>query len=685
MKTATTDFRPPDAAPDTTAPETAAAVAEVFARVAAGYPLLVLDTAEERRWVAALSDAAEGAGKAVSVWSAAAGVHPADLDPPGEPELTDLAAFLRALPAAEGDTLHVLVDAGPHLADPLCARLLREALPTLAAEGSAVALLAAATPLPDSLRGDAADVELPPPGPAELAAELAAAADLAGAAPPAGSADRLVNAARGLTRDAARRAFTLALSSGDDDPLDAVVNEKRRLVRGGDLLEFRGLDERTDAIGGLQNLKAWLAKRAAAFSPEAQARGVPAPRGVLLLGVQGCGKSLTARVAARILGFPLVRLDVAALLAGEVGRSEANLRRALASVAAIAPAVLWLDELEKGFAGSAGDGGGASDSTAAVRRMVGTLLTWMEDRPAPVFVAATANAVDALPPELLRRGRFDELFFIDLPNDVERRDVLDVHFTRGGLDPEQFDLTELADLSEGHSGAELAEAVTTALIEAHTDGRAPAQDDFKKAIEETVPLSVTMEDQIFALREWAKTRCRPATPDSRVLRMLEKEKRLGHDAEAPGDELPSHARLAAGGQVRAAITEYLTTNGGASFAELCGALGPHTAVAGPLGLALKSNPNAVVWAGLDEAFAAELAKLVESRRVYLHPAAAGDHPEDSRPHLPAHEDRPAAGPAPDRPFWRPVKLKTIPRPAAEGRGGGGTDYGKLTRVRLAKR
>ena len=667
-----------DAPPEVGPPETAAAVAEIFARVAAGYPLLTLDSGEERRWLAALDAAAEPAGKRVSVWSAAGGVRPFDFTTSEEPRRADFGEFLAHLPDAEGNTLHVLLDAGPHLADPLNARRLREALPALAAEGSAVALLSARTAVPDSLDADAATVDLPPPGPGELAAELDAAADLAGAAPPDAERTRLVNAARGLTRDAARRAFTLALKDRADDPLDAVVNEKRRLVKGGDLLEFRGLDERSDAVGGLQNLKEWLRKRAAAFAPEAQARGVPAPRGVLLLGVQGCGKSLTARVAARILGFPLVRLDVAALLAGEVGKSEANLRRALASVAAIAPAVLWLDELEKGFAGSAGDGGGASDSTAAVRRMVGTLLTWMEDRPAPVFVAATANAVDALPPELLRRGRFDELFFIDLPNEYERRDVLRVHLARGGLDPEGFDLTALADASEGHSGAELAEAVTTARIDAHTDGREPTQGDLAKAVEDTVPLSVTMEDQIFALREWAKTRCRPATPDSRVLRMLEKERRLGHDAEEPGDALPDYARLAEGGQVRAAVTEFLTVNGGARFDELVRALAPHADVAGDFALALPAVPNAVVWAGLSESFAGEVAKLAESKRVHLHPCAAGEHGPDGPP-LPAHEDRPAAGDPPDRPFWRPVRLKTIPRP------GGGAGYGQLKRVRLAKR
>ena len=198
-------------------------------------------------------------------------------------------------------------------------------------------------------------------------------------------------------------------------------------------------------------------------------------------------------------------------------------------------------------------------------------------------------------------------------------------------------------------------------------------------MEETVPLSVTMEDQIFALREWAKTRCRPATPDSRVLRMLEKERRLGHDKEeaTPGD---AWARLAAAGQVRAAITEFLAAKDGATFPELLSALGPHAEVAGPLALALKRRRNAVIWNGLSEAFAAELVKLVDSRRVYLHPATAEEHPDGSAPHLPAFDGwDDSAGDPPERPHWQPALLKTIPRPAAP------PHFAKLARVKLAKR
>jgi len=674
--------------------QTAAAVEEVLARVLSGYPLLVLETPEERRWVAALADAAPDAGWNVRLWSAAAGDRPVDGhsengapgdeesvdDVPGDgadPRLADPKKFLASLRSAEDRTLHLMVDPGPHLIDPVCARLLREALPTLAKKKSAVLLIALRTPLPDSLESEAAAVDLPPPTSEELTADLNAAAHDSGrSAPSAEAASRLVNAARGLTRESAKRAFALALAEGGDDPLGAVVNEKRRLVSGGDLLEFRGLDESADAVGGLHNLKEWLRKRAAAFSPEAAARGVPAPRGVLLLGVQGCGKSLTARVAARILGFPLVRLDVAALMASEQGQSEKNLRQALASVSAIAPAVLWLDELEKGFAGTTGDG---TTNEAAVRRMTGTLLTWMEDRPAPVFVTATANAVEALPPELLRRGRFDELFFIDLPNEYERQEILRVHLARGEQDPDAFDLEELTEVSDGYSGAELAQAVTSALIDAHTDGRAPTQADFKKAIEETVPLSVTMEDQIFALREWCRDRARPATPDSRVLQMMERERKRGGDAEGDdGPDGPAWGRLAAGGQVRAAITEYLTDRDGGTFPELIDALAPHAPVSGPLALALKANPNAVIWSGLDETFAAEIAKLVDNRRVYLHPTTADAHPPGSAPKLTAWEDD-GEGTPPDGPHWRPVALKTIPR------AGGSGDYARLRRVRLSKK
>ncbi|MFH5805743.1 AAA family ATPase [Alienimonas sp. DA493] len=654
--------------PDTPTNLTAQAVADVFARVRCGYPLLALDTPEERRWVDALSAAADAEGYSVTTWSAA-------------DKGFNMVGHLRALrDDPPSRTLVLLFDAGPYLTNPTRARLLREALPGLAERQSAALLIAHRTPLPSSLESDAATVDLPQPGSEELTEDLRAAAAAAGRdAPDEALTTRLVNAARGLTRESARRAFTLALSdsAGGDDPLAAVVNEKRRLVSGGDLLEFRGLDESADAVGGLQNLKEWLAKRAAAFSPEAAARGVPAPRGVLLLGVQGCGKSLTARVAARILGFPLVRLDVAALLASEQGESEKNLRRALASVAAIAPAVLWLDELEKGFAGAVGEGGA---SEAAVRRMTGTLLTWMEDRPAPVFVAATANSVDALPPELLRRGRFDELFFIDLPNEYERRDILRVHLTRGGQDPTGFDVEELAEAAEGHSGAELAQAVTTALIDAHTDGRTPTQADLKRAIEETVPLSVTMEDQIFALREWCRTRTRPATPDSRVLRMMDQERRRGGDAEGEaGPDGPAWGRLAAGGQTRAAITEFLAAKDGATFPTLCEALAPYAPVAGPLALALKAHPTSVVWAGLDETFAAEIARLVENRRVYLHPADADDHPPGTAPKLPIFQDDGDEATPPDGPHWRPVVLKTLPRPGAPA------EFARLTRVRLAKK
>ena len=197
-----------------------------------------------------------------------------------------------------------------------------------------------------------------------------------------------------------------------------------------------------------------------------------------------------------------------------------------------------------------------------------------------------------------------------------------------------------------------------------------------------MPLSVTMEDQIFALREWCRTRARPATPDSRVLRMMERERKAGGEVEAPADG-PAWGRLAAGGQVRAAITEFLAAKDGATFPALIAALEPFAPVAGPLALALKATPQAVVWAGLDEAFAAEIAKLVENRRVYLHPAPAADHPPGSAPKLPAFEDAgdPGADAAepPDGPHWRPVILKTLPRP------GNRPEYARLTRVRLAKK
>jgi SpoVK/Ycf46/Vps4 family AAA+-type ATPase len=258
----------------------------------------------------------------------------------------------------------------------------------------------------------------------------------------------------------------------------------------------------------LGELKRWLADRRRAFSDEARRFGVPVPRGLLLLGVQGCGKSLSAKAVAREWHFPLLRLDLASAFSSG-GRPEALIREAVQVAESVAPAVLWIDEIEKGFAVT------AEDTTAT--RVLGSFLTWLSEKRSPVFVVATANDVKGLPPELLRRGRFDDLFFVDLPTQSERAEVLSIHLARHSRDPLQFDLEALSLASERLTGAELEQVVTAALYSAFAAGREVMDTDLLRAIEETVPIYETYEERIKDLRDWSRGRARPASVDGRIV------------------------------------------------------------------------------------------------------------------------------------------------------------------------
>ena len=273
--------------------------------------------------------------------------------------------------------------------------------------------------------------------------------------------------------------------------------------------------ERPEDLGGLEGFKAWMAERALAFAPDARRFGLPAPRGVLLLGVQGCGKSLASKVAATQLGVPLVRLDLPRVLGAGEGAEE-NLARALEAAEVNAPMALWVDEIEKAFAGSGPGQGG--DARAA--RLLGAFSTWLQERRRPVFVVATANDVTRLPPELLRRGRFDELFFVDLPDLEARKAILAVHLRRRGRDPERFDLQALAQLCADYSGAELEQVVVGGLHRAYALGRELETQDLRRVAQDLVPLYRTYEENIKALREWARGRARTAGREGAVVELF---------------------------------------------------------------------------------------------------------------------------------------------------------------------
>lgn len=323
--------------------------------------------------------------------------------------------------------------------------------------------------------------------------------------------ERLLQAALGLTLGEAENVFAKIIVkderlSGDD--VNEVFAEKQQIIRKSGLLDYYATDENFANVGGLSVLKEWLDKRAVAFTAEAREFGLPAPKGILMLGVQGCGKSLCAKAVSSLWQLPLLRFDMGRMFNSLVGSSEENVRRAIAVAESVAPAILWVDEIDKAFAGSQGSGMTDGGTTA---RVFGTFLTWLSDKTAPVFVVATANDISQLPPELMRKGRLDEIFFVDLPSETEREEIFRIHLAKRKRDPKYFDLKSLAVCSGEYSGAEIEEAIISALYDAFSAQQELATEHILHALRETVPLSKTMDEQINRLRSWANGRARNAS------------------------------------------------------------------------------------------------------------------------------------------------------------------------------
>ena len=305
-----------------------------------------------------------------------------------------------------------------------------------------------------------------------------------------------------LPRSSSRRNGSLV------EDVNEVFAEKQQIIRKSGLLEYYATEENFGRIGGLTILKDWLNKRALAFTKEARAFGLPAPKGILMLGVQGCGKSLCAKAVSNQWQLPLLRFDMGRMFGSLVGSSEENVRRAIAVAESVAPAILWVDEIDKAFAGSQGSGATDGGTTA---RVFGTFLTWLSEKTAPVFVVATANDISQLPPELLRKGRLDEIFFVDLPSREERVEMFRIHIQKRGRDPACFNLEALAEASKDFSGAEIEEAINSALYDAFYTQGDISDDHLLTALAETVPLARTMDEQINRLRSWAEGRARNAS------------------------------------------------------------------------------------------------------------------------------------------------------------------------------
>ncbi|MGC1498427.1 MAG: AAA family ATPase [Terriglobales bacterium] len=426
---------------------------------------------------------------------------------------TDPVQALANMESMTVEAVFILKDFHRHLDNPVVVRRLRDVGQKFSANRRTLILTAPTIEMPPELASLVEFLDLPLPDQPRLreiiretytrmagnhTLKLQLASD---------GVDAMAANLRGLTEEEAERAVSqtviarLALSP---DCITDVLEAKKAALQRSEMLEFVDATDNMASIGGLDNLKTWLAQRRGSWSDHARDFGLDAPKGVIILGVQGCGKSLCARAVAGEWQLPLVKFDTAAIYDKYIGETEKRIQKVFKVAEGLAPCVLWIDELEKVFAGSGPDS--ASADAGVSSRLLASFLSWMQDRKAPVFVAATCNNVTALPPELIRKGRFDELFFVDLPNQAERKQIFAIQLTKRKRNPADYDLEKIAAAAQGFSGAEIESAVQTALYAAFSQKRELSNDDMLTALSSTVPLSITRAEEIGALRDWAKDR-----------------------------------------------------------------------------------------------------------------------------------------------------------------------------------
>ncbi len=491
--------------------------------IRAKYPLLYVIAWEERRIEQLLRQVAAQRRKALYGWTITDGLHPLDgsLRPESDDLTRDPLQALEEVAASREAAIFVLKDFHPYLdayhphpQRAVIVRKLRDILNRLKESRKTLVMLSPLLHAPPELEKDITVLDYALPTGGELAASLErvvrSAQELGGIRLRLSPEERekILNAARGLTCTEAENAFAKSLVLRRALDAEVIIAEKKQIIRRSQVLEYFDAQEDLSLVGGMALLKEWLAKRALAFGERARQFGLPEPKGLLLLGVQGAGKSLVAKAIARQWQLPLLRLDLGRVFSQMVGSSEQNIRNALRLAESVAPCILWLDELDKGLSGLASSH--LSDAGTSAR-VFGSFLTWMQEKTAPVFVVATANDIATLPPEALRKGRFDEIFFLDLPNRAEREEIFGIHLAKRGRAPRRFDVETLSRRSEGYSGAEIEQAVISGLYDAFEAGRDLSTEDILRALEETVPLSRTMEARITALRRWARTHARPAS------------------------------------------------------------------------------------------------------------------------------------------------------------------------------
>lgn len=490
------------------------AVDEIRSAVLSRHPLLYLQTPEEARVLEALDTlAAEmGNGAKVSTWTCVTG-----LDSKGG-DTCDPVKAIQAILASPSLGFYVMKDLSEFIERPDVVRALRDAY--LAFAGEAKTHIVITSPLltiPDMLSKEMCLIEVPFPSAEEFIEHLLKVQEsYPGMVIPEDLHPEIALALRGLTLNEAGHVMHRVLGAGsvaETDILQQIFAEKELILRKAGFLEFIPTRMDVDMIGGLEILKDWAIKRQKLFTQDAVDAGMPIPRGILIMGVSGCGKSLSAKAISCLWRVPLFRLDMNLVFSGMYGSPEAAFHRALKGIESVAPAVLWIDEIENAL-------GMTCESASTEQSLTfSSFLTWMQERPPLVFVAATANRIEALPAEVIRKGRFDEVFFCDLPTDNERTEIIKVHLRINEVDPEDFDIKRLLFSTKGWTGAEIEQAVIAARIDASQEDRKLNLEDILRHTARMVPLSTTMEEQIKAIRSWSynrATRASKAPPRSMV-------------------------------------------------------------------------------------------------------------------------------------------------------------------------
>ncbi|PAX51765.1 AAA family ATPase [Brunnivagina elsteri] len=469
----------------------------------ARYPLIYIPTYEEERVETAIrEEAAQQGNRPVYTWDFVDGYqgNPNDADF-GKRNPLQALEFIEKL-SSSASAVFILRDYHRFLDDVAIARKLRNLAKLLKSQPKNIVILSPRIAIPDDLTEVLTVVEFPLPSGGEIKIEVERLSQAIGNPLPGKLLDDLVRSCQGLSMERIRRVLAKAIATHGEfqaEDVDLVLEEKRQTIRQTQILDFIPATEQISDIGGLDNLKDWLMRRGGSFSEKARQYGLPHPRGLMLVGIQGTGKSLTAKAIAHHWHLPLLRLDVGRLFAGLVGESESRTRQMIQVAEALAPCILWIDEIDKAFAGVGGKG-----DAGTTARVFGTFITWLAEKTSPVFVVATANDIQALPPEMLRKGRFDEIFFVGLPSQEERKAIFDVHISRlRSHNLKNYDIRRLAYETPDFSGAEIEQTLIEAMHIGFSQNRDFTTDDILEAASQIIPLARTAQEQIQQLQAWA--------------------------------------------------------------------------------------------------------------------------------------------------------------------------------------